>query len=166
MRVDYKNGAPLRFTIRDLLWLTVFISGCGSSQTGVKITSFDVGTFDALTGEFTATDVIPFEVGECYGYQLSLHSTSGIVQVKEVLELPEPSAWSDSTNDQAGFKNLGAETTNNGKTHVQQYQIECGDKTAIFQQKYRILKSDPHGPYKFTIYLDGQPAYESAFVVK
>ena len=156
-----------RFTIRDLLWLTaVVISGCGSSQAGVKITSFDVGTFDVLNGEFTATDVVPFKVGECYGYQLSLSSTSGIVHLKEVLELPEPSTWNERSNDPAGVKNLGAETTNNGKTHVKQSEIECGDKTAIFQQKYQIIKGDPQGTYKFTIYLDGQLAYESEFVVK
>jgi hypothetical protein len=156
-----------RFSLRTpLLWLVVAISGCGSSDVGVKITSFDVGIFDASNGEFTATKVVPFKVGQLYGYQLSLSSTSGVVHLKEVLDLPGAATWADSTNDPAAVKNLGAETTNNGKTHIQQYKIECGDRTAVFRQKYRIAESDPRGPYKFTIYLDGQLAYESEFVLR
>ena len=75
----------LTFSIRDLLWLMVVISGCGSPQPGVKITSFDVGTFDALNGEFTATDVVPFKVGEIYGYELSLWDVRNST-LEEVLE--------------------------------------------------------------------------------
>ena len=72
----------------------------------------------------------------------------------------------DARTTQPGVKNFGAEITNNGKTHVKESQIDCGDKTAIFQQKYQIIKSDPQGTDKFTIYLDDQLAYESEFVVK
>ena len=131
-----------RYTIRNLLWLTVVITGCGSPEPGVKITSFDVGTFDAQTGEFTATDVVPYKVGEIYGYQLSLSSTSGVVHLKEVLELPEPSTWGGRPNAPAGVKHLGVEITNNGKTQVEESEIDCGDNTVIYQQKYQIIKSD------------------------
>jgi hypothetical protein len=150
----------LRLTIRDLLWLTVVAlwatTSCSRTnpEPGAKIASVAIGEYDS-NGKFTPTENIPFRVGGQYGYELSVHSTSGSVQVKEVFDLPQPSTWSESGDLKPGMKVLGEETTNGGKTHIMNYEVKC-DGTTIVNRKFSIVEGDPQGLYRFTIYLDGQ----------
>jgi hypothetical protein len=147
-----------RFTIVAVLLLAlVLASGCSDSdpEPGVKICSVAVGAID-VDGKFASAEKIPFRVGTKYGYELSVHSTSGQVKVKEVLDLPQPAMWDENEAAEPGVKFLGAETLNDGKTHIVIYELETGDKMIVYSRGYSIAESDPKGRYQFTIYLDDQ----------
>src|SRR4051794_15496115 len=101
-----------RFTVFASFFLAlVFVSGCSDSEPepGVKICSVTVGAIDA-DGKFASAEKIPFRVGTKYGYELSVHSTSGQVKVKEMLDLPQPAKWDENEAAEPGVKFLGAET--------------------------------------------------------
>ena len=150
------------------VWLSlVVLCGCAdqTEKKGVHLYTFAVGTFDGA-GEFTPSDVVSHEIGKLFGYELAIHSTSGKVRVREVLELPEPGVWSDNDTAPPGVNVLEQRASEDGKTHIEEFEIECGDKMYKLGQVYEIVDGDPTGAYKFSIYLDGELAEEAELRVQ
>ena len=131
------------------IWLACLLpvvgdcSGPGPGP-GTKVYTFAVGTFDAA-GNFTESAVVPHKAGSLYGYRLTVHSTSGRVRVREVLALPAAGIWTLNLDSPAGVPINEQGVSEDGRQLVQEFDIECGDRTAQFAQKYKVVEADPTG---------------------
>jgi hypothetical protein len=133
----------------------------------VALRTFTFGQFDE-NDNLRETDLIPYAVGNEFGYELAVHTPRGKVHVKEVLELPGPVPWPET--QQAGIegmKVLSTKVLNGRKTHVLEYELHCQpDNWISYGQGYEILQGHPKGQHRLTIYINDDLAEEVTFEVE
>jgi hypothetical protein len=133
----------------------------------VILHTFEAGEVNE-DGKITNRTVIPYNVGQRYGYGLTIHNIRGNTHVKEILELPGPTTRLEGeTADREFVKVLTSSTSDDKKTHIQEYELQCNpDKWLEFSQFYTIRNGHPRGPYRFTIYLNGEIAQKAEFILE
>jgi len=159
-----------RFTIRDVLWLTVVVAlcafGCSNrSDTGVFITSTRFGLVQP-DDSILDTQRISRKPGTVYGWSLQVTPTSGVTRIKEVLTLPEGSKFGPrSKSDPGAIKIVEYSESEDGREQTEVFEVKTR-RTFTVVDRYSVSADDPAGHGVLKLYVNEVLVMETEFEVE
>ncbi|WP_460764584.1 hypothetical protein [Lysobacter fragariae] len=138
------------------------LAGCGQRQPPhVTITSATFGVFWTPargSTRFIPTDVVPFAVGQRYGWLIHVHPAQARIQWREELTLPAaPATW--------GVERIGRrEASTDPRTVVTQREV--GAASGVIVNAWQIEPGDPRGDYTIKVTVAKGPSRTFHFQVR
>jgi len=106
---------------------------------------------------FTSTKVVPFKVGQGYGWSMNLRTNKQNIKWREEFTLPvKPSTWGDLTKLQS--------VSADGRTLITDREVASNN--GLIFNFYQIAPGDPKGRYVFRVFVGGALAKTMKFDVK
>ena len=148
------------------------ISDLGKARTvyeepSTKYCLASFGIFDDADN-LTLTNRVPHRVGLMYAWRLTIYSREDKVRIREVFELPASATWGGDASVPDGMTIISDQHSPSGNCRIQEFDlaIKKGCEETEYIQPYRIIKSDPIGNHKISLFLDGQLIKEFTFQVE
>jgi hypothetical protein len=116
----------------------------------------------------TPTNRIPHRVGLMYAWKLTIYSREDKVRIEEIFELPAGATWDGDASVPDGMTIISDQRSPSGNSRIRAFDlaIRKGCEETEFIQPYRVIKSDPVGNYKVSLFLDGQMIKAFTFQVE
>ena len=131
-----------------------------------KAVSGEFGILDKQS-KFTATAVVPFKIGQTYGWRIKVEPENSLVHWKEEFVLPGvPKTWGghDGAHKLTPEDTSWQEVQPGGKTCVTER-----DSTAIggvIFNYWSVATGDPRGKYQIRVFIEGKLFKTFSFQVK
>ena len=153
----------LTMTLIVVIWITYF-------HTDVVEASFGIVRNDY----FIPTNRIPNRIGVEYAWSLKIHSTKTKVRVKEIFKLPGSAPWTDHASPVEWMETTSRNISKSGDVSVRECDLQMEQAEAMglvdmntfeYMQPYVVIKGDPSGEYRISIFVDGKFIKEFVFQV-
>jgi len=129
---------------------------CGTTKKSFRISS-DISIADAQFGiykeasngqkTFVASNTVPLNVGQVYGWKISLKTSRSRIKWREEFKLPaKPKTWGD-----AEAKNLYKISQDRTLSTTEQ---EVSPKNGKIGHTWSVASGDPNGEYEMRVYIE------------
>ena len=146
------------------VWLASLVGQPAQAQ-GVVVerTEFFVSVIDGEGNQRSVeADVVPYLPNRsCFGWRARLAGSPGLVQYREVLQLPEAPAFWSGEEDAYSPHSYSADR----KTATTE-QFAAPDAEGWISSTWCVVEGDPTGPHAIDVYIDGRHINHFDFDVK
>jgi hypothetical protein len=143
--------------IRFAIFFALPILGFSQQSEGIDDTR---GTIVILFGERTPDGqidrktVIPWKLGNKYGWDIYIESQEPEVIIETVLTLPGSATWtSDQAPDDGTIKSVEEEISDKNDQLRKKFTIDTS-KPSLFRHTFEIIEGDPKGDHRGQVYLN------------